>query len=687
MKTGGKAAGRKLFHQERSMTVKMRSLKGKLILETCLICIICLGAASLFSYANTSGELRNKERENAQALAQNGAKEIESWIREQEVFLKAVAATIEVEGKTEFDMLLTYLTDLLADYNEDNVLYDIYYVSADNRMAAASGYVPDPDIDFTERGWYVGAVEKDGIYYASPYRDADSGRMVITISRKITIDGTVVGVLAEDIFIDTIVEMVNRCVVPDNSYAMLLDQNLGLVVHPYEKFGYVDDEPVTIKKLPGNPYEALYNAFTEGSAEGIYLQDYDDVERAVFTANVPSCRWMLAIAVDAAVLDANIVMLIRGLVIAAVISFSICLGIVSVTASRIAKPVRILTEAVSERDISHELPAGGKDEVGRLSRGFSEMMVNLKGILEVSADAVKDIRESSDILKKITDEVVNGADQVKGEMEQISDIVGMQNQSVAEGRMKLNRFQDHIEQFHGQFSDMRDIVGDVNAKIADSTGITMELETSTEESMGSMKRLQAGIETLEEKSQHITEIISTITNISSQTNLLALNASIEAARAGEAGRGFAVVAEEIRSLAEQTKEATENIRQLIMEIQSQIDGTVAEIENVAEMFSQESRITGHVRETFDEIAESIADMDRRNQVLYSGLEEFVTAKENITDAFGSIDNDSEQCLAYSEQAMHVSVEQIQTVSRLKDFAVRLDKLAVELNDKVSVFHS
>ena len=665
----------------------MKSLRGKLILETCFICVICLAVASLISYSNTSGELKTKESENAKALATRSAEEIQLWMKEQEVFLDTVAATVEIEGRTEHEPLLTYLTQLLENHNTGNVLYDIYYVSADNRMTAASGYEPDPDIDFTQRSWYTGAVENDGINYESPYRDVDSGRMVITISRKVVIDGTVAGVLAEDIFIDTVVDMVDKCIVPENSYAMLLDQNTGLVVHPHEDYGYVNDEPVALANLVGSPYAKLAEALAERTGKSVFVPDYDGGGREIFTAAIPACDWVLAIAVDQAVLNANIVALIQGFVVAMIISFVICIAIVSITASRIVKPIKRLTGAVTARDITHEVAINSKDEVGRLSGGFNEMMVSLKGILEISAGAVENIKESSEILKEITDEVVDGADHVKNEMEHISDSVGTQSQSVSEGRTKLNLFQTQIDEFHEQFQDMREIVRGVNRKLADSAEITHDLEASTDKSMENMKRLQEGIEALEVKSNHITDIISTITQISSQTNLLALNASIEAARAGEAGRGFAVVADEIRCLAEQTKDATENIRQLIMEIQSQIDETVTEIENVAGLFAQNTQITGKVRGTFDDIAVSVEDMDQRNHELYSGLQEFVAAKEDITEAFGSIDASSESCLSYSDQAMRISMQQIQAVSQLRDFAQRLDGLAAGLSDRVKSFHA
>lgn len=665
----------------------MKSLKGKLILETCIICVICLSIASLISYVNTSGELKNTERENAEVLAKNSAEEIELWLKEQEVFLDTVAATIEVDDRTEHGSLLAYLTELLENYNKDNVLYDIYYVSQENRMTAASGYEPEPGIDFTQRDWYLMAAGQDGVYYSSPYRDADSGRMVITISRKIMVGASMKGVLAEDIFIDRIVHTVNQCTVPENSYAMLLDQNNGLVVHPNGNYGYVDDEPVALSDLQGNPYETFENALATGHANDITVRDYDGVKRSIFTADITACDWVLAIAVDQAVLNANMRTMIRDFIVAIGISFVLCFMIVSVTSSRIVMPIKRLTMAVAKRDFTNAVVVDSEDEVGRLSVGFSEMLVSLKGLLEISSDAVEDIRKSSDILKKITDEVVSGADQVRDEMAHISDSVGTQHRDVSGGRTKLNEFQSQIDQFYEQFQELRDLVRDVNGKIADSSSVTMELENSSKQSIGNMKRLQSGIEELEDKSQHITDIISTITKISSQTNLLALNASIEAARAGEAGKGFAVVADEIRSLAEQTKEASENIRMLIIEIQSQINGTVSEIENVAKMLTQSAKITGRVRSTFDEIAGTIGDMDSHNQVLYGGLQEFVAAKENITDAFEDIDSSSGYCLTYSEQAMQISVQQVQAISQLKDFAGRLDLLASELGDKVNSFQA
>lgn len=342
---------------------------------------------------------------------------------------------------------------------------------------------------------------------------------------------------------------------------------------------------------------------------------------------------------------------------------------------------------MESRDFTREICISSKDEIGRLAGGFNKMFQSLKRLLETFGDAADGIKGAAAVLGDITKEVVEGADDVKGKMDGISGTVGMQNQSVAEGRDKLERFQDQIDSFRQQFADMNDIVDGVSGSISDNAAIMKELEMSTAVSLENMEKLQSGVQLLEEKSGRITDIIATITQISSQTNLLALNASIEAARAGEAGKGFAVVADEIRSLSEQTDEASGNIRVLITEIQSQIGETVKDIENVAGLFENNTMVSQRAGSFFDGIHSSVESMNGHNQALQDGLQAFVEAKDNITTAFGVIEESTGSCLAYSEQALEITVKQTEAVSQLKEFAGKLEALSGELNEKMEGFQA
>ena len=134
----------------------MKSLKSKLILITCMICVICLGITASVSYFNASGKLKEKESESALLLAEKSAGQIEAWMKEQAAFLNTIAASIEADGDTDHEELCVYLAYLLENCNENGVLYDIYYTSLENRMASGSGYVPEPGMDFTQRSWFAG---------------------------------------------------------------------------------------------------------------------------------------------------------------------------------------------------------------------------------------------------------------------------------------------------------------------------------------------------------------------------------------------------------------------------------------------------------------------------------------------------------------------------------------------------
>src|SRR4051795_9573994 len=108
---------------------------------------------------------------------------------------------------------------------------------------------------------------------------------------------------------------------------------------------------------------------------------------------------------------------------------------------------------------------------------------------------------------------------------------------------------------------------------------------------------------LSEQSQQIGEIIATVNDLADQSNLLALNAAIEAARAGEHGKGFAVVAAEIRSLAEQSKEATAQVRRLLGDIQRATNATVLATEEGTKGVEHGAQLIGQAGETIDELAE------------------------------------------------------------------------------------
>jgi methyl-accepting chemotaxis protein len=167
---------------------------------------------------------------------------------------------------------------------------------------------------------------------------------------------------------------------------------------------------------------------------------------------------------------------------------------------------------------------------------------------------------------------------------------------------------------------------------------------------------------LAEQAQAIGEIITAVNDIAEQTNLLALNAAVEAARAGETGRGFAVVAGEIKSLAEQSKRSTVQVRQILGEIQRATGSAVMTTEQGTKQAVAASRQIGEAGDTIRALAEAAQEAAQSSAQIVASAGQQALGMEQIRHAVGNIHQATQQNLTASRQ----SEQAAQDLTRLGD---------------------
>ncbi len=187
------------------------------------------------------------------------------------------------------------------------------------------------------------------------------------------------------------------------------------------------------------------------------------------------------------------------------------------------------------------------------------------------------------------------------------------------------------------------------------------------------------------KSEEIGGIVDAITGIAGQTNLLALNAAIEAARAGEQGRGFAVVAEEVRKLAEESQQAAASIGALIAEIQRETSRVVEVVEVGARETQEGVDTVDQARVSFEQIADSVADVGERVREIAAAIDELASSSEQVRGNVAEVARVAEQSSASAEQ---VSASTEQTSASTQEIAASAQDLAstaAELQQLVAGF--
>lgn len=320
---------------------------------------------------------------------------------------------------------------------------------------------------------------------------------------------------------------------------------------------------------------------------------------------------------------AVISLLVIGLLVAGALSLVITKLIVA--------PLRRVSgvlDAMAAGDLTQNAQVHSKDEVGQMAASLVRAQDGVR-------QAITALAQSAETLAGSADELTNVSQQIADTAQDASSQAGV----VSEASEEVSR---NVQTVAAGSEEMGAAIREISQSANDAAGVASQ-------AVSAAAATNATVAKLGESSVEIGNVVKVITSIAEQTNLLALNATIEAARAGEAGKGFAVVANEVKDLAQETAQATENISKRVEAIQADTDSAVAAIEQISGIIAQindyQMTIASAVEEqtaTTNEMSRSIMEASTGSTSIADNIASVAAAAQTTSTTVGETQRSAEE---------------------------------------------
>ncbi|ABC76570.1 methyl-accepting chemotaxis protein [Syntrophus aciditrophicus] len=520
----------------------------------------------------------------------------------------------------------------------------------------------DHGIDASDRDYFKKAMQGN-CNFSDVFRSKATGQLISMTACPIFSGRTnkIIGVVGCAINVGYLIDMVNEIKIGQTGYSLLVNEEGTVLAHP-------DKESIlklNYKKLKGMERVSEKAALQGG---GVANYEFEGEKKVAAFSNIKTTGWTAFTTISRkellkpAVFTGNLIAVIGfiSLLLAAAFFYFF-----SRSLTRPLEKVVSAAEQIAEGDLSVQISDENRqDEIGMLARAFMKMTQSLQekaGVLQqiAAGNLTVEMKTPSDrdVMGKAFAAMISA---LRAEMQSIREAVNVIASSATQISASTTELASAASQTASAVSETTSTVEEVkqtaHLSTQKATHVFDSAQKATEVSQQGRKAIDLAVEgmnfirtqtdsisesivKLSERSQAIGEIIATVNDIADQSNLLAVNAAIEAAKAGDQGKGFAVVAQEVRNLAEQSKQATSQVRTILNEVQKAVGeavmSTEQEIKAVEAGVRQTSEAGNSFRrlsDTIEESAQAATQITASSQQQLVGMDQVVLAITNISQA-------------------------------------------------------
>jgi len=575
----------KVIRMRKTISQKITVVVTSIIIVFVII-ITCVVGTLVF---NKMVERRKSE---LQLQADKYTVEIDSWVREKMLLVEQTA--IDLMCDNDFQRPNVYKV-LAAHIKNDPDVFNLYLCTEDQDII-----MNDKDLekvvlgvfDPRTRPWYITAKDNGATIIENPYKDETTQNMCTTVATPIYDNsGKLYGVLAADIYMTKLQEIIDGVVYEKGTYGFLVDSLGNYVTHPNEKYNPTPEKSIAVVDV----MPKLKGLLSDPGSNIMDMVDYNGKKSYFSMAHSDASGWNLGIAVPSSIATNEVMSLVLVLVVIMVVFIIaiVCVlhFLLKVLIKKILEPIEILKQLAIGNFSDEVMDDKGilldvKDEEKLIKVATVKVKDKMKEIILTTKGEVKNLDE-------IAQNTLDKMDELNKSIEDINKVAGRVTGD-------MNSTQEIVKNIGIYRADLAKVISFVTEEANEAATQTREMlirardmyETSYNSSEQAEKlynkteiELKQAIEDSKNVEQ-IKNLTEEILAISSQTNLLALNASIEAARAGEAGKGLAVVADEIRNLADNTKLVVDKINGLTQIIHTSVTNLSEGSKNVLDFVNE-----------------------------------------------------------------------------------------------------
>lgn len=679
------------------MFAKSLKIKTAVLMSSILI-IVCAGLGSI-SYYNASVSLSENTQVMLTKLAVEASKTIGTKVSTHFNSLEAVAASETIAALKEYNGDMTKIKALLQ--RESDRMGDLGMAFIDTEGNAV--YNDGKSADLKDKDYFKKALE-GGRALSDPTLDEENDTIVVVYAVPVRINGETAGVLAAVRDGYELSSFVSEITIGKTGTTFLVNSAGQTIAH-------TDVDLLNQLMQPDSADTVSSASVGEGSSQdSAGFKNYEDLRRRMVNGEsgfgeyeyngekmylgfspIEGLDWAIAVQANKSemlsgledlkvtYLWVSVIFLLAGIII---------VYLFSVNLTKHLTALKKYTVFLESFDLSHDIPSGllrQKDELGELARAFSAFVVKIRALAGDIKSSAAATAEGTGLISASAGLTGRSAEQIAAASGEVAAGASRQTEFVETVIGLINKNREEVEKGF-------DIVGltvdnaRMSTKIAETgkDSIFASIDHLSEVSR-TVEAATASIQNLDSRSREIGNIVGIITGIASQTNLLALNASIEAARAGESGKGFSVVAEEIRKLAEESREAAKSIKDLISGIQAETTGTVGNMENSMNMVNLQVEQIKVGGEALEKIVGMVVRTENEVTQIHTAFKTILALSEDIVRAIDEISGIIEETAAHSQEVAAATEEQTASAEEMTARAEQLQALAARLKENIDIF--